>query len=244
MFASYEISSRTKYIFDGQLFHIMGSLILIVGWMLLLLFQGIVDSKHVLPLPIVGMLFLSSIDSISSSLNIITTTLVENQTENEMRLSSGGATVYEVGNELFISAIQETSMPSLQIMLHILILGMLGMMMGSRHYFLCVPKSVDTVASQMRTVLLIALCTLSTIFLNYVLLMEPMFSPNITSELQVLASERFTKNRTRSLISLINWVLVCAFDGSEKLEGSCPSWTTRTQVEQQSELFYTADLTI
>merc|ERR1712161_63156 len=101
--ASYEISSRTKYIYDEQLFHIMGSLLLIVGWMLLFLFQGIVDLKHVLPLPIVGMLFLSSIDSISSALDIMTTTLVENHTEIKMRLlSSGGAaaaaTKYEVGN--------------------------------------------------------------------------------------------------------------------------------------------------
>merc|ERR1712238_197127 len=248
--ASYEISSRTKYIYDDQLFHIMGSLFLIVGGMLLFLFQGIMDLKHVLPLPIVGMLFLSSIDSISSSLDIMTTTLVENHAEIKMRVlnsvtgGSSADTKYEVGNELFLYAIQETSMPSLQLILHILILGLLGRMMGTRrHYFLCVPKSVDIISSQMRTVLLIALCTVSTILLNYVLLMEQPLSifsttnSNIFSleqqQEQVLAPERFTTNRTESLINLliqlIQWVVACAFDGgSDNMESnSCPSsWTS------------------
>jgi len=254
--ASYEISSRTKYIYDDQLFHIMGSLLFIVGSMLLFLFQGIVDLKHVLPLPIVGMLFLSSIDSISSALDIMTTTLVENHTEIKMRLLSSGAaaaaTKYEVGNELFLYAIQETSMPSLQLILHILILGLLGRMMGTRrHYFLCVPKSVDIISSQMRTVLLITLCTVSTILLNYVLLMEQPLSIFSTTNCtifsleqqqeQVLAPERFTTNRTESLINLliqlIQWVVACTIDGgsgSDNMESnSCPSsWTstyTRTQ---------------
>ena len=257
--ASYEISSRTKYIYDDQLFHIMGSLLFIVSWMFLFLFRGIVDLKHVLPLPIVGMLFLSSIDSISSALDIMTTTLVENHTEIKMRLLSSGtgsaaaATKYEVGNELFLYAIQETSMPSFQLILHILILGLLGRMMGTRrHYFLCVPQSVDIITSQMRTVLLIAFSTLFIILLNYVLLMEQplsicsttnsnIFSPE--QQEQVLAPERFTTNHTDSLINvliqLIQWVVACAFDGggSENMESSssCPlSWTSiyaRAQVE-------------
>merc|ERR1712238_280257 len=145
-------------------------------------------------------------------------TLVENHTQIKMRVMNsdnggrGAATKYEVGNELFLYAIQETSMPSFQLILHILILGLLGRMMGTRrHYFLCVPKSVDIISSQMRTVLLIAFCTLSTILLNYVLLMEQPLSifsttnSNIFSleqqQEQVLAPERFTINRIESLIN-------------------------------------------
>merc|ERR1712238_136758 len=109
------------------------------------------------------------------------------------------------------------------------------------------------ITRQMRTVLLIAFCTLSTILLNYILLMEQPLSICSTTNCnifsleqqqeQVLSPVRFTTNHSDSLISiliqLLQWVVACAFGGggSENMESSssCPSsWTsiyTRTQIE-------------
>ena len=196
--ASYEVSARTKYAFDGQHVCIMGSLIYVVGWVLLLYFRGIVKLRHALPLPIVGMLFSSSIDSIASSLNIITTTLVENQMEIKTRLSSSASNKYQVGNELFIYAIHETSMPYLNLLCDVLILGMLGLL---GRYFSIVGSSCATenVRCQMLSIFLITLCTLATILLNYTLLMESSFF----SDEKVFDSDFFYKNKARSLIELV-----------------------------------------
>lgn len=196
--ASYEVSARTKYAFDGQHVCIMGSLIYVVGWVLLLYFRGIVKLRHALPLPIVGMLFSSSIDSIASSLDIITTTLVENQMEIKTRLSSSASNKYQVGNELFIYAIHETSMPYLNLLCDVLILGMLGLL---GRYFSIVGSSCATenVRCQMLSIFLITLCTLATILLNYTLLMESSFF----SDEKVFDSDFFYKNKARSLIELV-----------------------------------------
>lgn len=194
--ASYEVSARTKYAFDGQHVCIMGSLIYVVGWVLLLYFRGIVKLRHALPLPIVGMLFSSSIDSIASSLDIITTTLVENQMEIKTRLSSSTSNKYQVGNELFIYAIHETSVPYLNLLCDVLILGMLGLL---GRYFSIVGSSTENVRCQMLSIFLITLCTLATILLNYTLLMESSFF----SDEKVFDSDFFYKNKARSLIELV-----------------------------------------
>jgi hypothetical protein len=201
---SYEISSRTKYTFDGQLYYIMGPIIFIVGWVLLLIFQGILgELRHVLPLPIVGMLVVSSIDSISSSLDIITTSLVENHVDELVPRFGNNITNYEAGNELFIHAIQESSMMPLNMIRDLLTMGMLGMIGGR---FLSGSKPIGTdVGCQMKIILLIAVCTLSTILLNYVVMMELV----LFSEQQVLCTDQFTKNHAKSLIE----VMVGAFAG-------------------------------
>merc|ERR1712166_326217 len=196
--ASYEVSSRTKYTFDGQFYYIMGPIIFNVGGLLLLIFQGILgELRHVLPLPIVGMLVVSSIDSSSSSLDIITTSLVENHVDELVPRFGNNATNYEAGNELFIHAIQESSMMPLNMIRDILIMGMFGMIGGR---FFCGSKPVGTdVGCQMKTISLIAVCTLSTILLNYVVMMELV----LYSEQQVLCTDRFAKNHARSLIEVM-----------------------------------------
>jgi ABC-type iron transport system FetAB permease component len=202
--ASYEVSSRTKYTFDGQFYYIMGPIIFNVSWVLLVIFQGILgELRHVLPLPIVGMLVVSSIDSISSSLDIITKSFVENQVDELVPRFGNNTTNYEVGNELFIRAIQESSMMPLNMIRDILIMSMLGMIGGR---FLGGSKPIGTdVGCQMKIILLIAVCTLSTILLNYVVMMELV----LFSEQQVLCTDQFTKNDARSLIE----VMVGAFAG-------------------------------
>ena len=163
-----------------------------------MIFQGILgELRHVLPLPIVGMLVVSSIDSISSSLDIITTSLVENHVDELVPRFGNNATNYEAGNELFIHAIQESSMMPLNMIRDILIMGMLGMIGGR---FFCGSKPIGTdVGCQMKIIFLIAVCTLSTILLNYVVMMELV----LYSEQQVLCTDRFAENHARSLIEVM-----------------------------------------
>lgn len=196
--ASYEVSSRTKYTFDGQFYYIMGPIICIAGWVLLLFLKGMLgELRHVLPLPIVGMLVVSSIDSISSSLDIITTSLVENQVDELVPPFGNNTTHYEFGNELFIHAIQESAMMPLNMIRDILIMAILGMIGGC---FLGGSKPIGTdIGCQMKIIILMAVCTLSTILLNYVAMMELV----LFSEQQVLCTARFTKNHARSMIEVL-----------------------------------------
>lgn len=210
MAASYEVTSRTKYVYEGQHLHTLGSLTFIIYWVILSYYQGMLELRHVIPLPVIGMLFVSSIDSISSSLDIITTTLAENQTEIKLRLSSGASTKYDVGNELIVYAIRKTSISSLNLMRDVLILGSLGLI--GRYVSTSVSSSKSAgniVGCQMQSVLLIALCTLSTILLNYALLME---SEYFSVDSLAFDSEWFSKNNDRrSLSELVKYVFEYTF---------------------------------
>jgi len=204
--ASYEATSRTKYTHDDQFYVIVLSLILNVGWVLMIAFcvilkpQPIWNPRYVLP--ILGMLLGNSISGISTALDTITTSLVERQSEVDLYLSFG-ASQYEAVSNIVAHAIQKGSTPILNMMCVVGIVSIPGMMTGQ---ILGGSSPIVAARYQAMIIFLIALSTLSTILFSSGLTIVSLFCSH-----QILRPERLVKNRKRSLARLVIWIWGYAF---------------------------------
>lgn len=206
--ASYEASSRTKYTHDGQFTIIVESLILSVGWVAMWAFGAILKPKPMWNprylLPIVGMLLGNSINGISSTLDIITTSLVEKQSEVDLYLSFG-ADQYEAVSGIVVQAIQKGMTPKLNMMCVVGIVSIPGMMTGQ-----ILGGSSPMVAAryQAMIIFLIVLSSLSTILVSSFLTVTSAFCSH-----QILRPDNFVKNRKRGIARLILWLWGYIFGG-------------------------------
>eukprot|EP00539_Tryblionella_compressa_P018047 CAMPEP_0178869800 /NCGR_PEP_ID=MMETSP0747-20121128/6730_1 /TAXON_ID=913974 /ORGANISM="Nitzschia punctata, Strain CCMP561" /LENGTH=1277 /DNA_ID=CAMNT_0020536865 /DNA_START=151 /DNA_END=3984 /DNA_ORIENTATION=+ len=210
--ASYEASSRTKYVYDGQFYHILVSLTFNMVWVVFFAFGFILKPKPLWNpryfLPIVGMLIGNSINGISLSIDSITTSLVEDQSEIELYLSFG-ASKYEAIARIFTQAVQKGATPVLNMMRVVGIISIPGMMTGQ-----LISGSPVMLAAryQMMIIFLIATSTLSTILLSSFFAVDSAFCPH-----QLLRPERFVKNHKRTLFSSLLWVWGAVFGGQERM---------------------------
>ena len=210
--ASYEASSRTKYTHEGQFNTIVQSLVLSVGWVAMWGFGAILKPRPIWNprylLPIVGMLLGNSINGISITLDTISSSLVENQSEVDLYLSFG-ANKYEAVSGIVAHAIQKGTMPSLNMMCVVGIVSIPGMMTGQ-----ILGGSSPMVAAryQAMIIFLIALSTLSTILVSSCLTVMSAFCSH-----QILRPERFVRNRKRGLARLILWAWGYVFGGRKDL---------------------------
>jgi len=198
--ASYEASSRTKYTHEGQFTIIVQSLVLNVGWVAMWAFGAILKPQPVwnprYVLPIVGMLLGNSINGISITLDTITTSLVEKQSEVELYLSFG-ANQYEAVSGIVAHAIQKGATPALNMMCVVGIVSIPGMMTGQ---ILGGSSPMKAARYQAMIIFMIALSTLSTILLSSCLTVASAFCSH-----QILQPDKFVKNRKRGLARLILW---------------------------------------
>lgn len=207
--ASYEASSRTKYTHDGQFVIIVQSLILSVGWVAAWAFGTILKPRPLWNprylLPIIGMLLGNSINGVSITLDNITTSVVEKQSEIELYLSFG-ANQHEAVSNIVVNAIRKGTTPFLNMMCVVGIVSIPGMMTGQ-----ILGGSSPLVAAryQAMIIFLIALSTLSTILISSYLTVMSAFCSH-----QILRPDRFVKNHKRSLARLILWAWGYVF-GSE-----------------------------
>jgi len=199
--ASYEASSRTKYTHESHFTIIVQSLLLNVSWVAMWAFGAILKPRPVWNprylLPIVGMLLGNSINGISITLNTITTSLVENQSEVDLYLSFG-ADQYEAVSGIVAHAIQKGTTPSLNMMCVVGIVSIPGMMTGQ---ILGGSSPIVAARYQAMIIFLIALSTLSTIMCSSCLTIMSAFCSH-----QILRPDRFVKNHKRDLARLILWV--------------------------------------
>ena len=206
--AAYEASSRTKYTHEGQFTIIVQSLILSVGWVSMWAFGAILKPKPVWNprylLPIVGMLLGNSINGISSTLDLITTSLVEKQSEVDLYLSFG-ADQYEAVSSIVTQAIQKGMTPKLNMMCVVGIVSIPGMMTGQ-----ILGGSSPMVAAryQAMIIFLIVLSTLSTILVSSFLTVMSAFGSH-----QILRPEKFVRNQKRGVARLILWLWGYIFGG-------------------------------
>jgi putative ABC transport system permease protein len=198
--ASYEASSRTKYTHEGQFTIIVQSLVLNVGWVAMWAFGAILKPQPVwnprYVLPIVGMLLGNAINGISITLDTITTSLVEKQSEVELYLSFG-ANQYEAVSGIVAHAIQKGTTPALNMMCVVGIVSIPGMMTGQ---ILGGSSPMTAARYQAMIIFMIALSTLSTILLSSCLTVVSAFCSH-----QILQPDKFVKNRKRGLARLILW---------------------------------------
>ncbi len=200
LLASYEASSRTKYTYDGQFTIIAESLVVNVAWVATWAFGVILKPRPVWNprylLPIVGMLLGNSINAISITMDTITTSLVEKQSEVDLYLSFG-ADQYEAVSSIVAHAIQKGATGFLNMMCVVGIVSIPGMMTGQ-----ILGGSSPMVAAryQAMIIFLIALTTLSTILVSSCLTVMSAFCSH-----QILRPDRFVKNRKRGLARLILW---------------------------------------
>lgn len=198
--ASYEASSRTKYTYDGQFTVIVQSLVITVAWVAMWAFGAILKPRPIWNprylLPIVGMLLGNSINGISITMDTITTSLIEKQSEVDLYLSFG-ADQYEAVSGIVAHAIQKGATPSLNMMCVVGIVSIPGMMTGQ-----ILGGSSPMVAAryQAMIIFLIALTTLSTILVSSCLTVMSAFCSH-----QILRPDKFVKNRKRGLARLILW---------------------------------------
>jgi putative ABC transport system permease protein len=210
--ASYEASSRTKYTHDHQFPIIVQSLVLNVGWVAMWSFGAILKPRPVWNprylLPIVGMLLGNSINGISITLDTLTTSLVEKQSEVDLYLSFG-ANQYEAVSGIVAHAIQKGTTPFLNMMCVVGIVSIPGMMTGQ-----ILGGSSPMVAAryQAMIIFLIAMATLSTILLSSCFTVMSAFCSH-----QILRPDKFIKNRKRGLARLILWVWGYIFGGGSDM---------------------------
>jgi len=210
--ASYEASSRTKYTHDDQFIIIVQSLILNIGWVALWAFGVILKPRPAWNprylLPIIGMLLGNSINGLSITLDTITTSLVEKQSEIDLYLSFG-ANQYEAVSSIVTHAIQKGMTPSLNMMCVVGIVSIPGMMTGQ-----ILGGSSPMVAAryQAMIIFLIVLSTLSTTLLSSCLTVMSAFCSH-----QIPRPDRFVKNRKRGLARLILWMWGYVFGGRSNL---------------------------
>jgi len=210
--ASYEASSRTKYAHEDQLYVVAKSLAMNVGWIVLWAFGVVLKPKPLWNprylIPIVGMLLGNSINGVSIALDTLTTSLVERRAEVDLYLSFGG-TQYEAVSGMLAHAIQKGATPSLNIMCVVGIVSIPGMMAGQ---ILGGSSPMLAARYQAMMLVLIALATLSTIFVSSSLTVLSAFCSH-----QILRPERLVKNRKRSLGRLILWAWGYVFGGTENV---------------------------
>lgn len=159
-------------------------------------------------LPIVGMLLGNSINGISITLDTITTSLVEKQSEVDLYLSFG-ADQYEAVSGIIAHSIHKGTTPSLNMMCVVGIVSIPGMMTGQ-----ILGGSSPMVAAryQVMIIFLIALSTLSTIMFSSCFTVMSAFCSH-----QILRPDRFVKNHKRGLARLILWVWGYVFGSGSDL---------------------------
>jgi len=154
------------------------------------------------------MLLGNSINGISITLDTITTSLVEKQSEVELYLSFG-ANQYEAVSGIVANAIQKGATPSLNMMCVVGIVSIPGMMTGQ---ILGGSSPIVAARYQAMIIFLIAMSVLSTILLSSGFTVMSAFCSH-----QILRQDRFVKNRKRGLASLILWLWGYLFGGKSDL---------------------------
>lgn len=150
---------KTKYVFLGQYYTVLGSILASVAFTSLFAFTTIIRPQPVwnprYVIPMVGMLLGNSVNGISIAMNNLCAALVEKQREIELYLSFG-ATSYEAVSRLLREAVRSGATPILNSMAVIGIISIPGMMTGQ---ILGGSPVIDAAKYQMLIMYLIAVST-------------------------------------------------------------------------------------
>jgi hypothetical protein len=145
-----------------------------------LYFKGFIEIRQVLPLPLTGITILSAIDKISSSLDSISSTLVENKAkiaEELFQAGNGGygrQNKYEVCNKLILFSFRRNSFPALARFRDIVLLGLLAIV-GQKYFTSGETAAAAVGRHQILFLALIMICAMLTIVINYTLMVESSF---------------------------------------------------------------------
>lgn len=186
--AAHASCARTKYVFKGQFFGVLGSLLIMVSLVGTFAFGVIIrpiplyNPQYVIP--IVGMLLENCTNGISLTMNNLTVSIVEQQREIELYLSFG-ASYSEAISRLLREAVRDGTTPLLNSMTVIGIVAIPGMMTGQ---ILGGSPVIEAAHYQALIMYLIALATFGVVFMEVVLILHIGFD-----ETHMLRSDRFVK---------------------------------------------------
>ena len=186
--AAHASCARTKYVFKGQFFGVLGSLLIMVSLVGTFAFGVIIrpiplyNPQYVIP--IVGMLLGNCVNGISLTMNQLTVSIVEQQREIELSLSFG-ASYSEAISRLLREAVRDGTTPLLNSMTVIGIVAIPGMMTGQ---ILGGSPVMEAAHYQALIMYLIALATFGVVFMEVVLILNIGFD-----ETHMLRSDRFVK---------------------------------------------------
>jgi len=191
--AAHASCGRTKYVFKGQFFGVLGSLLIMVSLVGTFAFGVIIrpiplyNPQYVIP--IVGMLLGNCVNGISLTMNQLTVSLVEQQREIELYLSFG-ASYSEAISRLLREAVKDGTTPLLNSMTVIGIVAIPGMMTGQ---ILGGSPIMEAAHYQALIMYLIAMATFGVILMEVVLILHIGFDPS-----HMLRSDRFIKPSTKT----------------------------------------------
>jgi len=179
---------KTKYVFMGQYYTVLGSILVSVACTGLFAFVVVIRPRPVwnpqYVIPMVGMLLGNSVNGISITMNSLCIALVEQQREIELYLSFG-ATGYEAVSRLLREAVRSGTTPLLNSMAVIGIISIPGMMTGQ---ILGGSPVMEAARYQMLIMYLIAISTFGAILMEVWVILDIGFDSS-----HILRSERFDK---------------------------------------------------
>lgn len=205
--AAHVACRKTKYIFFGQYFTVLGSMFASVAFTGLFAFCVIIRPRPIwnpqYVIPMVGMLLGNSVNGISIAMNNLSIALVEQQREIELYLSFGGSN-HEAVSRLLREAVRSGATPILNSMAVIGIISIPGMMTGQ---ILGGSPVMEAAKYQMLIMYLIAVSTFGAILIEAWVLLGIGFDSS-----HVLRTKKFTKApNSQSFVELMKRSLFATF---------------------------------
>jgi ABC-type iron transport system FetAB ATPase subunit len=182
--------------------------------------------------PLTCLLLGSSVNGVSLSLDAITTSIVEESAEIQLLQAFGGSK-YESLHRILTLAIQKGTSSTLSTMRATGASGILPMFMCGQIFSGISVK--QAILYQIMVIILVALCTVSSVVLSTMAAAESTFGPA-----EVVKPEYFGRNRKSSLLGLL-WVV---YSSMGKRDGSTKSVVKHPSFEKQEPPALSSAITI